>query len=286
MRVVAFEREGGQPGLGLRVGDELVDLTALGLPSTLAEWLRQGAEGLASARSAASRAKTRVALASVKHLPPVVPPKAIAVGLNYVDHAAESPYKDAPKYPVLFHRFPQSWVAHGEPLVRPHVSHQFDYEGEMVVVIGKAGRYITKDRALEHVAGYSIFNDGSIRDYQFKSTQWMMGKNFDATGAFGPEFVSADELPPGAAGLQLRTRLNGAVLQDANTRDMIFDVPTLVHVCSEAMTLLPGDIIISGTPSGVGFARKPPIWMKPGDVCEVEIEGIGTLRNGVVDERR
>jgi 2-keto-4-pentenoate hydratase/2-oxohepta-3-ene-1,7-dioic acid hydratase in catechol pathway len=287
MRLVAFERGGGQPGLGLRVGDEIVDLTALGLPATLPEWLHHGAEGMTSARSAASRAKTRLPLAAIKYLPPVVaPPKAIAVGLNYVDHAAESPYKDAPKYPVLFHRFPQSWVAHGEPLVRPHVSQQFDYEGEMVVVIGKAGRYIAKERALDHVAGYSIFNDGSIRDYQFKSTQWMMGKNFDATGAFGPEFVTADELPPGAAGLQLHTRLNGDELQNANTRDMIFDVPTLMHVCSEAMTLLPGDIIISGTPSGVGFARKPPIWMKPGDVCEVEIEGIGTLRNGVVDERR
>src|SRR5678815_1906748 len=124
-----------------------------------------------------------------------------------------------------------------------------------------------------------------IRD-RFKSTQWMMGKNFDATGAFGPEFVTADELPPGAAGLQLHTRLNGDELQNANTRDMIFDVPTLVHVCSEAMTLLPGDIIISGTPAGVGFARKPPLWMKAGDVCEVAVEGIGVLRNSVVEERR
>ena len=248
--------------------------------------LPQGTEGLAAARAAATRARARLALSGVSYLPPVAPSKAIAVGLNYVDHAAESPYKDAPKYPVLFHRFPQSWVAHGEPLVRPHVSQQFDYEGEMVVVIGKAGRYVAKARALDHVAGYSIFNDGSIRDYQFKSTQWMMGKNFDATGAFGPEFVTADELPAGAAGLQLRTRLNGRVLQDANTRDMIFDVATLVTVCSEAMTLLPGDIIISGTPAGVGFARKPPIWMKAGDVCEDEIEGIGVLRHSVVEEHR
>jgi len=287
MRLIAFKRDGGRPGLALRVGEEAVDLTALGLPQTLPELLRQGTEGLAAARSAAARATSRMPLADIAYLPPVVDPsKAIAVGLNYVDHAAESPYKDAPKYPVLFHRFPQSWVAHGEPLVRPRVSEQFDYEGEMVVVIGAPGRYIAKERALDHVAGYSIFNDGSIRDYQFKSTQWMMGKNFDATGAFGPELVTADELPSGAAGLQLRTRLNGQVLQNANTRDMIFDVATLVHVCSEAMTLKSGDIIISGTPSGVGFARKPPIWMKAGDVCEVEIEGIGVLRNSVVDERR
>ena len=284
MRLVAFKRDDARPALGLRMEQELVDLTALGLPATLKELL-QDADGLAAARSAASRAKTRLPLSSIAYLPPVEPAKAIAVGLNYVDHAAESPYKEPPKYPVLFHRFPQSWVAHGVALVRPRVSEQFDYEGEMVVVIGKPGRYIPKARALEHVAGYSLFNDGSIRDYQFKSTQWMMGKNFDATGAFGPEFVSADELPAGAAGLQLRTRLNGQVLQNANTRDMIFDVPTLVNVCSEAMTLMPGDIIISGTPSGVGFARKPPIWMKAGDVCEVEVEGIGVLRNGVVDER-
>jgi 2-keto-4-pentenoate hydratase/2-oxohepta-3-ene-1,7-dioic acid hydratase in catechol pathway len=206
------------------------------------------------------------------------------VVLTSFNHAAESPYKDPPKYPVLFHRFVSSWVAHDAPLVRPHVSEQFDYEGELLVVIGKRGRYIAKERALDHVAGYSIFNDGSIRDYQFKSTQWMMGKNFDASGSFGPEFVTADELPPGAVGLQLRTRLNGQTVQDANTRDMIFDVATLVHVCSDAMALSPGDIIISGTPSGVGFARKPPLFMKAGDTCEIEIEGIGILRNGVRDE--
>ena len=193
MRLVAFKRDGGDAALGLRMGHELVDLTALGLPATLRDLLQQGPGGLAWAREAAPRAKARLDVAGLAYLPPVEPAKAIAVGLNYVDHAAESPYKDAPKYPVLFHRFPQSWVAHGVPLVRPRVSEQFDYEGEMVVVIGKAGRYIGKDRALDHVAGYSIFNDGSIRDYQFKSTQWMMGKNFDATGAFGPEFVTADE---------------------------------------------------------------------------------------------
>jgi 2-keto-4-pentenoate hydratase/2-oxohepta-3-ene-1,7-dioic acid hydratase in catechol pathway len=287
MRLVAFKRRGSSAALGLRVGHELIDLTALGLPATLRALLVQGPAGLDAARSAEARANARIPLEGITYLPPVVDPeKAIAVGLNYVDHAAESPYRDAPKYPVLFHRFPQSWVAHGVPLVRPRVSEQFDYEGEVVVVIGKAGRYVAKDRALEHVAGYSIFNDGSIRDYQFKSTQWMMGKNFDATGAFGPEVVTADELPPGATGVQLRTRLNGHEVQNANTRDMIFDVATLVHVCSEAMTLLPGDIIISGTPAGVGFARKPPLWMKPGDVCEVDVEGIGVLRNAIVDEQR
>jgi 2-keto-4-pentenoate hydratase/2-oxohepta-3-ene-1,7-dioic acid hydratase in catechol pathway len=282
MRLIAF-RHNGQPALGLRIDQEIVNLSAEGLPSTLDELLSAGPDGLAAAKRAGSAAKTRIALAGIEWLPPVqAPAKAIAVGLNFVDHAAEGNF-DAPKYPVLFHRYPSSWVGHNAALVRPHVSTQFDYEGELVVVIGKAGRYISKADALNHVAGYSLFNDGSIRDYQFKSGQWMMGKNFDRSGSFGPEFVTADELPPGCTGLRLQTRLNGQVLQDASTSDMIFDVATLVSVCSEPFALVPGDIIIAGTPAGVGFARKPPIFMKAGDVCEVEIEGVGLLSNPVVD---
>jgi len=282
MRLAAFSHNGA-PAVGLRLGQELVNLTAEGLPATIDELLRGGADAFAAAQRAGQAARQRLPVAGLKWLAPVqAPSKAIAVGLNYVDHAAEGNF-DPPKYPVLFHRYPSSWVAHGQALVRPHVSTHFDYEGELVVVIGKAGRYIDKARALEHVAGYSLFNDGSIRDYQFKSTQWMMGKNFDASGAFGPELVTPDELPPGATGLELRTRLNGQVLQSANTRDMIFDVATLVSVCSEPFALVPGDIIIAGTPAGVGFARKPPIFMKAGDVCEIEIEGVGLLSNPVVD---
>jgi 2-keto-4-pentenoate hydratase/2-oxohepta-3-ene-1,7-dioic acid hydratase in catechol pathway len=284
MRLLNFQH-GGASRLGARVGDEVVDLTAAGLPASIDEWLRLGQAGIDAAKQALTGKGARMPLAQIRHRPPVLnPSKAIAVGLNYVDHAAESPYKDAPKYPILFHRFASSWVAHGEDLVRPRVSTHFDFEGELVVVIGKAGRYIDKARALEHVAGYSLFNDGSIRDYQFKSTQWMMGKNFDRTGSFGPEFVSADELPAGATGIQLQTRLNGKTVQDANTRDMIFDVATLISVCSEPMALQVGDIIISGTPAGVGFARKPPLFMVAGDRCEVEIEGVGLLSNGIVDE--
>jgi 2-keto-4-pentenoate hydratase/2-oxohepta-3-ene-1,7-dioic acid hydratase in catechol pathway len=282
MRLIAFQSQ-GQPAIGLRLGQEVVDLTAAGLPATLDALLRAGPEGLAAAQRAGASARTRLPLAGIAWLPPLQSPsKAIAVGLNYVDHAAEGNF-EPPKYPVLFHRFPSSWVGHGQPLVRPHVSTQFDYEGELVVVIGKAGRYIDKAKALDHVAGYSLFNDGSIRDYQFKSAQWMMGKNFDRSGAFGPELVTADELPAGAAGLKLQTRLNGRVMQEADTRDMIFDVATLVSVCSEPFALQPGDIIIAGTPAGVGFARKPPVFMKAGDVCEVEIEGVGLLSNPVVD---
>ena len=155
---------------------------------------------------------------------------------------------------------------------------------ELVAVIGKGGRHIPRAAALSHVCGYSIFNDGSIRDFQLRTPQWTVGKNFDNTGPFGPVFVSADELPPGAHGLKIETRLNGRVMQSATTADLIFDVATLVALVSEAMTLEPGDLIITGTPAGVGAARKPPVFMKAGDICEVEIEGIGILRNPIVDE--
>lgn len=284
MRLLNFQHEGASR-LGARVGDQVVDLTAAGLPDSTDALLRLGPAGLARARQAVEAGARKLPLAGLHHLPPVLnPSKAIAVGLNYVDHAAESPYKDPPKFPVLFQRFRSSWVAHGQNIVRPRVSRDFDYEAEMVVVIGKAGRYIAKADALDHVAGYSVFNDGSIRDYQLRITQWMMGKNFDRSGAFGPELVTADELPPGAVGLRVQCRLNGQRVQDANTRDMIFDVATLIQVCSEAMELQPGDIIISGTPAGVGMARKPPLYMKAGDVCEIEVENVGLLRNTVVDE--
>lgn len=284
MRFIAFKNDQGQPALGVRMGQELVDISALGFPATLDELLRLGDAAIQAAGDAVARARSRRSLEGLEYLPPVLnPAKAFAIGLNYNDHAAESNF-EPPKYPVVFQRYPSSWVAHNSPLVRPKVSTQFDYEAEFVAVIGKPGRYIPKDRALEHVAGYSIFNDGSVRDYQLRTNQWMLGKNFDNSGSFGPEFVTADELPAGARGLQLKCRLNGQVLQNANTSDMIFDVATLVSVCSEAMALRPGDIIVTGTPAGVGLARKPQVWMKPGDICEVEVEGLGILRNPIVDE--
>lgn len=222
--------------------------------------------------------------AGIEYLAPFpFPEKIICFGLNYRDHATESGF-EAPKYPALFGRFPSSLIGHGAPIVRPRVSEQLDYEGELVAIIGKPGRNIPKERALEHVAGYSIFNDASIRDYQFKSAQWMIGKNFDSTGAFGPMFVSADELEAGAKGLRLKTRLNGVELQNASTSDMIFDVATQISLLSDAMLLKPGDVIVTGTPSGVGLARNPKIFMKPGDICEVEIEGIGLLSNPIVQQ--
>jgi acylpyruvate hydrolase len=217
-------------------------------------------------------------------LPPLsASPKIICIGLNYSAHAREGGF-EIPAYPAVFVRFRSSLIGHRAPLLRPKISDKFDYEGELVAVIGRGGRRMTKESALSHVIGYSVFNDGSIRDYQMKSTQWTMGKNFNGTGAFGPYLVTPDELPPGATGLSVKTRLNGQIVQDGNTSDLIFDVATLISTLSEAFPLQSGDIIVTGTPSGVGFARKPPLFMKAGDVCEVEIEGVGTLVNPVVDE--
>ncbi|WP_432261445.1 fumarylacetoacetate hydrolase family protein [Cupriavidus sp. TMH.W2] len=223
---------------------------------------------------------------TIQYLPPVGrPPKIICVGLNYADHTKESPYEQ-PDYPTLFFRVATSLVGHGGPIVRPLASDTLDFEGELAVVLGKGGKHIARDNALEHVFGYSVFNDGSVREYQFKSPQWTVGKNFDSTGAFGPVLVTADELPPGAAGLLLQTRLNGQVVQSASTSDMLYDVASLIAMTSEAITLEPGDVIVAGTPSGIGWARDPKLIMRDGDVCEVSIEGIATLRNRVEDEVR
>jgi 2-keto-4-pentenoate hydratase/2-oxohepta-3-ene-1,7-dioic acid hydratase in catechol pathway len=285
MRFVAFAVD-NRSGLAVETaGGELRGLFKQDsdYPGDLIEMLRRGKDAIAGAARTLAAGK-RLDRERIRFLPPLVnPQKIVCVGLNYADHAKESPYEQ-PKYPALFCRFNSTLVGHGAPIVRPRVSEQLDYEGELVVIIGKRGRHITADRALEHVAGYSIFNDASIRDYQFKSPQWTVGKNFDATGAFGPNFVTPDDLPPGARGLRLQTRLNGQVVQDATTADMLFDVVSLITIISEAMTLEVGDVIVSGTPAGVGFARKPPLWMKNGDVCEVEIEGIGVLRNPIIDE--
>jgi len=217
----------------------------------------------------------------VSFLPPLIrPPKIVCVGLNYPSHADESGFV-APEFPTLFARFRSSLIGHGAPLVKPPQSEQLDFEGEMVAIIGKAGKDIHRSRALDHVIGYSIFNDASVRDYQLKTPQWTAGKNFDGTGALGPWIVTPDELPTGAAGLKLETRLNGQVVQSASTTDMIFDVATLVSLLSTFMTLECGDILVTGTPAGVGMARNPPLFMKDGDFCEVEIEGIGLLHNPI-----
>ena len=225
-----------------------------------------------------------VDLDQIKLLPPLpAPGKIICVGLNYVDHSIESGFT-LPVYPTIFTRFASSLIGSGAAIIRPQVSTQLDYEGEMVAIIGVGGRHIAEANALNHVIGYSVFNDASVRDFQKKSPQWTVGKNFDRTGAFGPYLTTADELPHGGRGLRIQTRLNGVVVQNASTDDMVFSVAQLISILSEAITLSPGDIIVSGTPAGVGMARTPPLFMKHGDLCEVEIEGLGILRNTIEDE--
>jgi 2-keto-4-pentenoate hydratase/2-oxohepta-3-ene-1,7-dioic acid hydratase in catechol pathway len=219
----------------------------------------------------------------ITYLPPLGrPSKILCIGLNYRDHSTETGLK-LPDYPAVFARFPSCLVGHGQPLVKPAVSDQFDYEGELVAVIGRRARGVSREEAPNFVAGYSAFNEASVRDFQMRTSQWTVGKNFDGTGAFGPALVTPDELPPGARGIRIRTRLNGQTVQDGTTSDMVFDVADLVSILSRTMTLEPGDVLVTGTPSGVGMARKPPLFMKPGDVCEVEVEGIGVLRNPVVE---
>ena len=211
------------------------------------------------------------------------PGKIICLGLNYAEHAREGGY-DVPDYPALFLRAATSMIAAEAPMILPACSEAFDYEAELMVIIGKGGRHIAQANALDHVFGYSTFNDGSVRDYQRKTHQWTAGKNFDGTGAVGPLVVTPDEVPAGASGLRISTRLNGRVMQDSNTSDMIFPVARTIAIVSEIMTLEPGDMIAFGTPPGVGHARKPQVWMKAGDVVEVEIAGIGICRNPIVAE--
>ncbi len=216
-------------------------------------------------------------------LPVARPGKIVCLGLNYAEHAREGGY-DVPDYPAMFMRAATSMIAAGAPMVLPSASHTFDYETELMVIIGKGGRHIAEADALDHVFGYTTFNDGSIREYQRKTHQWTAGKNFDGTGAVGPVVVTPDELPEGASGLTIQTRLNGRVLQNSNTSDMIFTVRRTIAIVSEIMTLEPGDMIAFGTPPGVGHARTPQLWMKAGDVVEVEIEGIGICRNPILAE--
>ncbi len=285
MRFAAY-RQNGIEGLAAAEGDGPFHgyaATDSRHPGSLAGLIARGSEHLLAA-GRALLAGPEIDLGAVALLPPLpAPGKIVCIGLNYADHSAESGFK-VPDYPTVFGRFASSLIGHGAPIVRPRVSEQLDYEGEFVAVIGRGGRRIPKARALEHVVAYSLFNDASIRDYQFKAPQWTVGKNFDDTGAFGPTLVTADELPPGCRGLRLQTRLNGEVVQSASTDDLVFDVATLVSVLSEAFTFDAGDIIVTGTPSGVGLAREPPLWMKPGDVCEVELEGLGVLSNPIIDQ--
>ena len=216
----------------------------------------------------------------IRYLPTITnPDKVICIGLNYRKHAAETGSK-LPEKPMIFPRWTDSHVAHGQAMLRPKESKMFDFEGELAVVIGKTCRRVSKTQALKYVAGYTCYNDGSIRDYQRHTSQFAPGKNFHKSGSFGPWMTTADEIP-NPAKLRLTTRLNGNVVQDEGVDDLIFSVPELISYCSEMMELVPGDTIVTGTPSGVGMARKPQLWMKPGDTVEVELSQIGILRNPI-----
>jgi acylpyruvate hydrolase len=282
MRIIHFETA-GVPGIGADAGSGWHGLAQRdsGFPGTLPELIAQGADLLRIGRSLGQ--SPAIDLNSVRLLPPVpVPPKILCVGLNYDDHLEESGLKK-PAYPEIFARFATSLIPHQQPIWRPRESTALDYEAELAVVIGKPGRRIPQEQALDHVAGYSLFNDATVRDFQLRTPQWTMGKNFDCTGSFGPWLVTPDAVPPGACGLRIQGRLNGRLMQDARTDQLIFSVPALIAMISVAISLERGDVIITGTPGGVGAARKPPVYMQPGDIFEVEIEGLGVLTNSVQD---
>jgi 2-keto-4-pentenoate hydratase/2-oxohepta-3-ene-1,7-dioic acid hydratase in catechol pathway len=290
MKIVGFEAQAGLH-LGVVEGDQVIDLQAADAkaPTDLGEWLRQSGGDLTPIADLAKRApaSARRPLTGLKFALPVARPgKIVCLGLNYLEHVKEGFNRDnIPKFPTIFMRCQTSLAAHQHPLIRPKVSETLDYEAEMVVIIGKRAKHLTVANAYSVIAGYSCFNDGSVREYQRRTTQWDMGKNFDFTGGFGPWMVTPDEVPEGGKGLKIESRLNGQVMQSDNTSNMMFPVAETLADISQGMTLEPGDVIVTGTPSGVGFARKPPVWMKHGDVCEVEIEGIGLLRNPIEDEK-
>jgi 2-keto-4-pentenoate hydratase/2-oxohepta-3-ene-1,7-dioic acid hydratase in catechol pathway len=216
-------------------------------------------------------------------LPVTKPGVIICMGLNYIEHIKEGGY-DIPDYPALFMRGPKSIMAAGAPLVRPTCSDKLDYEAELMLIVGKGGRHISEDDALDHVFGYTVFNDGSVRDYQRKTHQWTPGKNFDNTGAVGPFVVTPDELPEGAKGLKIESRVGDEILQSSNTVNMIWSVAQAIAIISDYTTMEPGDHIALGTPPGVGHAKNPPRWLKPGEVVDIEIENIGICSSPIVDE--
>ncbi len=286
MKFTTYLRDGA-PRIAAVDGAEFVDLHDADprVPNSLRAALKAGVDLPAAARAALGGKADRQLLAGVTLAPLVPEPgKIVCLGLNYFDHAKEGG-RDKPEYPWFFFRAASSLVAHGEAAWVPKASGKFDYEAELAVVIGRTvPRHVTQADALQYVFGYTCFNDMSVRDFQKRTPQWTIGKNFDRTGGFGPVLVTADELAPGATGLRLQSRLNGQVMQDANTDDMIFNVAETIALLAEVLTLEPGDVIVMGTPAGVGQARTPPVWMKAGDTIEIEIEGVGLLSNPVVAE--
>lgn len=282
MKLISFQHA-QRSAYGVVLGDKVLDLVPIlgeqapDLKTLIAKDL------LGAAADAAQTHAPDLALSELT-LDPVIPNpgQIFCIGLNYGDHVRETG-KQVTEAPVIFVRVPPSQVGHGQDIVRPPESHRLDYEAEIAVIIGKGGRRISEADAWDHIAGYSCYNDGSVRDWQVATSQWTPGKNFYRTGAFGPWMVTSDEIRPGQV-MRLQTVLNGQVLQDSTTDKMIHSIPRQIAYISAFTPLQPGDVIVTGTPGGVGNKREPQIFMKPGDVCEIVVDAIGTLRNGVRDE--
>lgn len=280
MKFLSFTTPTGT-SFGLTDGAQVIDL-GLRTGGDLREAIRSDALAGLARRFASAPADYRID--EIGFLPVIPnPAKLICVGLNYVEHRREGQHAETAKVPPLFTRYPQSQCGHLQPMVIPRESDVFDYEAEVAAIIGQGGRRIPRDGALAHVAGLSAYNDGSVRDWQLAAGQWTPGKNFPATGAFGPWLVTPEELPLDRP-IRLQSRVNGAVMQDATTDLMMFPLPDLIAHVSTFVTLEPGDVIVTGTPGGVGFRRDPPVLLKQGDVVEIEVEGVGILRNPVVKE--
>jgi 2-keto-4-pentenoate hydratase/2-oxohepta-3-ene-1,7-dioic acid hydratase in catechol pathway len=283
MKLLSYLNQ-GREDWGVVVGDGVASLAARSGCATLADFI--GSDGYASRDELVRGLKAELPLAGLTYLPVIPRPEKIVCAVrNYMDHHQEviaaGMQRELSEEPPIFLRVWRSQVGHEAPVVRPRVSGTLDWEGELAVIMGKPGRDIPAERAYEHVAGYSIYNDVSVREWQFHAKQIASGKNFEGTGPFGPWMVTADEIAPGRE-LRLRTRLNGETVQDSHTGHMIFPIERLIAYSSTIFTLMPGDVIATGTPAGVGWSRKPQRFMKPGDTVEVEIEGIGTLRNPVI----
>ena len=285
MRLATIQTAAG-PRAALLQDNHYVDLHSVDstLPKTIRSLIEAGAPALKAARQAAERNVNidRYEASAVKTLPPIPdPPKIVCLGLNYRDHAIESG-APIPKEPILFSKYATALIGPGEAIVLPSVSQEVDYEAELGVVIGRRARQVSRQDALEYIAGYTIVHDVSARDLQFSDGQWLRAKSFNTFAPMGPYLVTKSALADGD-GLAIELRLNGKTMQKSNTRNLIFKVPDLVSYISEIMTLEVGDVIATGTPGGVGFVRNPQVFMKPGDVVEIEIEGIGVLRNPVAD---
>jgi len=276
MKLASFQTGSGA-SWGVVDGDSVVDLAGLPAIADLKSAIAK--EALSQVADWAKDAP-RIPVADIRWLPVIPNPcKILCVGHNYETHRQETGRAKA-DHPSIFVRFADSQIGHGDAIIRPAISTMLDYEGELAVVIGRGGANISAADALSHIAGYSIYNDASVRDWQWHTSQFTPGKNFPGTGAFGPWLVTADEIADPSA-LRVTTRLNGEVMQDQPTEDMLFPIPTIIAYLSQFTLLYPGDIIVTGTPGGVGAKREPPVWMKPGDVVEVEIPGIGILKNPV-----